>query len=417
MDLIYHGHQGQLENDFEIDPGVQTSRIRWRVEGASKIGLNENGDLVVAVGKNQVRLHEPRAYQADAGQEREVPVRYQIDGDEISFALGQYDHRQKLIIDPVLTYSTFLGGTGGETAFGVALDASGDVFVTGITASTNFPFSSGAFQTAYVGDGDVFVTEFNPSGSGLVFSTFLGGTGSDTPSHILLDPTGDIYLVGSTTSSNFPTTAGVMQPTYSGNQDAFLTEMKPDGSALIYSTYIGGTGTDFGNAVALDSAGNAYVAGATNSTDIQTRNALQLGNVGQYDAFVTEVSPTGTLLYATYLGGALNDYGVGIAVDASGNVIVGGYTFSTDFPTQDALQSSNAGGSDLFISKFTPGSTALLFSTYLGGGSIDHLAAMATDANGNIYLTGDTQSIDFPVTSNAYHSSLAGTDDPFTCRN
>jgi hypothetical protein len=219
--------------------------------------------------------------------------------------------------------------------------------------------------------------------------------------------------VGSTTSSNFPTTSGVLQPDYAGNQDAFLTEMKPDGSALIYSTYIGGTGTDFGTAVALDAAGNAYVTGSTQSTDFPTKNPIQPGNVGQYDAFVTEVSPTGTLVYSTYLGGALSDYGTGIGVDSSGNVIVSGYTYSSEFPTQDALQSALSGGSDLFVTKFTPGSSSLLFSTYLGGTGIDRSLGMVLDASGNIYLTGDTQSSDFPVTANAYQSTLAGADNTF----
>jgi hypothetical protein len=413
VDLIYHGGQGQLENDFEIDPGADASVVRWNVEGARAIRVDQEGNLVIAAGENNVCLRAPRAYQSENGREREVAVRFTVDAGVVGFRLGSYNHRDKLIIDPVLTYSTFLGSTGGETAYGVALDTAGNVYVTGVTASTNFPFTAGVFQTTYAGDGDVFVSEFNPSATGLIFSTFLGGTGDDVPAQIVLGSSGNIYLVGSTTSNNFPTTPGVMQTAYAGNQDAFLTEMKSDGSGLVYSTYIGGTGTDFGTAMALDTSGNAYVVGSTNSTDLQTRNPLQLSNVGQYDAYVTEVSPTGALLYCTYLGGALNDYGTGIAVDASGNVILSGYTFSTDFPTQQAFQSGLAGGSDLFISKFAPGSTALLFSTYLGGASIDRSWAMTTDANGSIYLTGDTQSLNFPVTPNAYQPALTGTDNPF----
>src|SRR5208282_3078116 len=192
--------------------------------------------------------------------------------------------------------------------------------------------------------------------------------------------------------------------------------MKPDGSALIYSTYIGGTGIDFGTALALDSSGNAYVAGSTNSTDFPTLNPLQLGNAGNYDAFVTEVSPTGALLYSTYLGGSGADNGTGIAVDSSGNVYICGYTYSSNYPTQNALQSSLSGGSDVFVTKFRPGSSALLFSTYLGGSSLDRALAMLVDSSGNIYLTGDTQSADFPVTSNAYQSTLLGADNAFVTK-
>ena len=411
VDLIYYGRKGQLENDFEINPGVNPKVISWQLEGAQKVHIDPTGNLVLTVGENEVRLQQPRAYQLEGDQQHEVPVRYRIHGKKVSFALGKYNRLQKLLIDPVLSYSTYLGGTGGDTAYSVVLDSSGDAYVTGVTASTNFPSTSSAYQTAYDGDGDVFITEFNPAGNGLIFSTFLGGTGDDTPAQILLSSFGNLFIVGSTTSNNFPTTSGVFQPIYAGNQDAFLTEIKPDGSALVYSTYIGGTGADFGTAVAIDSAGNAYVTGSTQSTDFPTLNPIQPGNVGYYDAFVTELSPTATLVYSTYLGGTLNDYGTGVAVDTSGNVTVSGYTYSSNFPTQNALQSALAGGSDIFITKFTPGSSSLLFSTYLGGSSIDRSSGMVVDASGNIYLAGDSQSPNFPVTANAYQSSLAGTDN------
>jgi hypothetical protein len=413
VDLIYYGREGRLENDFEISPGMDPGVISWQVSGAQGIRVDADGDLVLIADASEVRLQQPRAYQLTGGRQVEVPIRYQIRGQNVSFALGPYDRREKLVIDPVLTYSSYLGGTGGDVAYGVAVNSAGNTFVTGSTASLNFPTTSGTYAPTYVGDGDVFVTELDPTGTRLVFSTYLGGSGVDTPSQILLNSAGNIFLVGSTFSNNFPTTSGAFQQIYGGNQDAFLTEMKGDGSALVYSTYIGGTGTDFGTAVTLDSAGDAWVIGSTNSTDFPTLNPLQLGNDGLYDAFITEVSPVGALLYSTYLGGSQADTGTAIAVDASGNVYASGYTYSTDFPTQNALQSSLAGGSDIFITKFTPGSTALLFSTYLGGSSQDQALAMIVDASGNIYLTGDTQSANFPVTTSAYQSSLAGTQNIF----
>jgi hypothetical protein len=321
VDLIYYGRQGRLENDFEVSAGVNPKVISWRLEGAEGIHVDSRGDLVLSVGGSEVRLQQPRAYQLEDGQQRDIPIRYRVHGQKVSFALGKYNRLQNLVIDPVLTYSTYLGGTGSETAYSVAIDSAGDAYVTGVTASTNFPTTASAYQPVYAGDGDVFVTEFNPAGTGILFSTFLGGTGDDTPAQIIRDGAGEIFIVGSTTSSNFPTTSAVFQPIYGGNQDAFLTEMKADGSALIYSTYIGGTGTDFGTAVTLDASGNAYVVGSTQSTDFPTKNPIQLGNVGLYDAFVTEVSSTGALVYSTYLGGSLSDYGTGIAVDSTGECV------------------------------------------------------------------------------------------------
>jgi hypothetical protein len=416
VDLIYYGRQGRLENDFEVNAGTNPKVISWQVEGAEGIRVDSTGDLVLTVGGSEVRLQQPRAYQLDGVQQQEVPIRYQVRGRNVSLALGQYNRRQKLVIDPVLTYSTYLGGTGSDIAYGVAVDSTGEAYVTGVTASTNFPTTPTGYQPTYLGGGDVFVTKFNSSGGGVLFSTYLGGSGLETPAQILLDASKDIFLVGSTTSINFPTTSGAFQQTYGGNQDAFLTELKPDGSALIYSTYIGGTGTDFGTALALDSSGNAFVAGSTQSTDFPTRNPLQLGKVGLSDAFVTEVSSTGALKYSTYLGGSLADYGTGIAVDKSGNVYICGYTTSADFPTQNALQSSLGGGFDIFLTKFTPGSSALLFSTYLGGSSDDRAFAMILDSSGSIYLTGDTQSTNFPVTATAYQATLLGTANAFVTK-
>ncbi len=229
VDLIYYGRQGNLENDFEVAPGTNPKVISWRTEGAEKARIDDTGNLILMVGDDQVRLQQPRAYQLQGERQVEIPVRYKVHGEKISFALGKYDRRQKLIIDPVLTYSTYLGGSGGDTAYGVALDSTGDVYVAGVTASTNFPVSSSTFQSTYAGDGDVFIAEFNPAGTGLIFSTFLGGTGNDTPAEILLSSFGNLFIVGSTTSNNFPITSGVLQQNYAGNQDAFLTEMKPDG--------------------------------------------------------------------------------------------------------------------------------------------------------------------------------------------
>ncbi len=421
VDLIYYGRQGRLENDFEISAGTNPKVIAWQLAGADSIRINSAGDLVFSVGGKEVSFAQPTAYQMEDGEQKDVSIRYRVRGRKISFALGKYNRHENLVIDPVLTYSSYLGGTGGEVAYGVAVDGSGDAYVTGVTASNNFPTTASVYERTYVGDGDVFVTEFNPQGNGLVFSTYLGGTGDDTPAQIYLDntrpnATGNLFITGSTTSLNYPVTGAAFQQAFGGIQDGFLSEITPDGATLVMSTYIGGEGTDFGSALTLDSSGNVYVVGSTNSTDFPTMNPVQLGNNGGYDAFVTEVNHAGQLEYSTYLGGTLADYGTGISVDSSGNILVSGYTFSSDFPTQDALQSALGGGSDLFLTKFTPASSSLLFSTYLGGSSNDESLGMVLDSGGNIYLTGSTQSPNYPVTTSAYQSSLLGTTNAFVTK-
>jgi hypothetical protein len=416
VDLVYYGQQGELENDFVVAVGADPAVIAWDLEGAQGIRVDAAGDLLLAVGGNQVRLHRPRAYQEDAGGRREVPVRYRVRGQQVGFVVGRYDRGRALTIDPVLTYSTYLGGSGGDQAYAIAVDSSLNAYVTGITASVNFPTTPGVVQTTNAGGGgDVFLTKFNPAGTGVEFSVFLGGSGVDAPSAMLLDSSGNIYITGSTLSPNFPTTSGVLQPTYGGNGDAFLAELDPSGSSLVFSTYLGGTGTDYATAMAFDSKGDVFLTGSTTSKDFPTLNPLQLGNDGASDVFVTEVNPTGTaLLYSTYLGGSNADYATAIALvnpsnpDGPVSLYISGYTYSANFPTQNAYQSTLAGGSDAFVTELIPGNAALVFSTFLGGSSNDRVFAMALDASGNIYLTGDTQSGNFPATTNAFQSANHG---------
>ena len=442
VDLVYYGNQsGQLEYDFIVAPGADATAISLDVGAAlvpargrpqrPPLQIAADGDLIIHLDDGNVRFHKPIVYQVDpapapsaAGLPPGTRRSSLIEGhytltasNQVGFMLGPYDHTRTLVIDPVLSYSSYLGGSAGDVAYGIAVDSSGDAYVTGSTVSPNFPTTSGGVQTTPGGASDVFVSKFNPSGSGLLFSIYLGGNGADTASAILLDSSGDIYLVGSTSSTNFPTTTGALQTTYGGNGDAFLTELKPDGSALVYSTYLGGSQADNATALALDSAGDVFLTGSTQSHDFPTMNPLQLGNDGVSNVFVSEVNPTGTaLVYSTYLGGSSSDYGTSIALDGSGNVYISGYTYSTDFPTQNAFQSVLAGGSDAFITELTPGNTGLVFSTFLGGNSIDRVFSMSLDPSGSIYLAGDTQSTNYPVTSSAFQSVNHGLADAFVTK-
>jgi hypothetical protein len=437
VDLVYYGNQsGQLEYDFIVAPGADASAISLDVGGGlapaggqgSPLQIAADGGLIIHLDAGDVRFHKPIVYQVDpapvpstAGSALVPPHSPRVDGqytldaqNRIRFALGPYDHTRPLVIDPALSYSSYLGGSGGDAASGIAIDSSGDTYVTGSTASTNFPTTTGGVLTTAGGGGDIFVSKFNPSGSGLLFSTYLGGSGADAASAILLDSSGYIYLVGSTFSPDFPITAGAAQTVYGGFGDAFLTKLKPDASALVYSTYVGGSQADNATALALDSAGDVFLTGSTQSPDFPTLNPLQLSLAGVSNAFVTKVNPTGTaFLYSTYLGGSSSDYGTAIALDGSGNVYISGYTYSTDFPTQNAFQSVLAGGSDGFITELTPGSPALVFSTFLGGNSIDRVFSMWLDASGSIYLAGDTQSTNFPVTPSAFQSVNHGLANAF----
>jgi hypothetical protein len=322
-----------------------------------------------------------------------------------------------------LVYSTYLGGGSDEQGLGIAVDAAGNAYVTGYTQSTNFPTTSGAFQTANQGLVDAFVTKLNPTGTApLVYSTYLGGNDQEQGDGIAVDATGNAYVTGYTQSTNFPTTPGAFQTANQGGYDAFVTKLNPTGSApLVYSTYLGGSDLDQGRGIAVDAAGNAYVAGYTQSTNFPTTSgAFQPAPAGGLtDAFVTKLNPTGSapLVYSTYLGGSSGDAGFGIAVDSIGNAYVTGFTHSTNFPTTaGAIQSANQGGYDAFVTALNPlGTAPLIYSTYLGGSSDEIGHGIAVDA-GNAYVTGDTESTNFPTTPGAFQTANGGLSDAFAAK-
>jgi hypothetical protein len=299
-----------------------------------------------------------------------------------------------------LVYSTYLGGNGGNSidiAKGIAVDSAGNAYVTGYTGSANFP-TKNPFQGQRAGSYDAFVTKLSPTGSALVYSTYLGGNGPDYPNGIVVDSAGSAYVTGQTASTTFPT-RNPFQGTNAGNNDAFVTKLSPTGSALVYSTYLGGSGTDFAYGIALDSAGNAYVTGYTHSTNFPTKNPFQgVYPGGYYTAFVTKLSPTGgALVYSTYLGGSYADVAYGIAVDSAHNAYVTGSTGSANFPTKNPFQGVSAGNYDAFVTKLSPTGSALVYSTYLGSNGVDYAYSIALDSSRNAYVTGYTKSTNFPT--------------------
>jgi len=416
VDLVYYGNQRELEYDFVLQPGANPTQIRMQIEGASRLRL-ERGDLVLTSVGGEVRLRQPHIYQEVNGVRRNVRGRYAIRGaKEVGFRVSGYDTTRALIIDPVLAYSTYLGGNLGDAAARIAVDAAGNAFVTGGTTSTDFP-TANAIQPTYGGISDVFVTKINSEGTSLVYSTYLGGSGEDDPGGITVDAAGNAYVTGRTISSNFPT-FNAFQPTKLGTNNAFVTKINAAGNALIYSTYLGGSGTfDVGTGIAADSSGNAYVTGVANSTDFPVVNAFQPTNHGGAgDIFVTKFNANGSaLVYSTYLGGSDLDVGRSIAVDAAGNAYVTGNTWSTDFPTANAFQPTYHGGSDAFVAKISASGGTLDYSTYLGGSGYDGAEDVAFDTAGNVYLTGSTASSDFPA-ANAIQPTLRGSNDAFVTK-
>ena len=385
INLIYYGSQRQLEYDFVVAPGADAGVIQLNFQGAQGLSLDAQGNLVVQTAGGDLVEHAPVLYQDVAGARQAVSGGYVLEANgQVGLAVGSYDASKPLVIDPVLSYSTYLGGNSDDYGEGIAVDSSGNAYVTGYTTSTNFPTASPLQASFRGGTSDAFVTKLNANGT-LAYSTFLGGSGDDAGYGIAVDSSGNAYVTGYTSSINFPT-ASPLQGSFGGVRDAFVTKLTASGT-LAYSTYLGGSGDDEAFGIAVDNAGNAYVTGQTASTNFPTATPLQGSNRGGYDAFVTKLTASGALAYSTYLGGNDNDGGYGIAVDSSGNAYVTGNEHSTNFPTASPLQASFGGVLDAFVTKLTT-SGALAYSTYLGGSGNDVGEGIAVDSAGNAYVTG-----------------------------
>lgn len=403
VDLVYYGNGGRLEYDFVVAPGAGPGPIRFTVSGARGVALDAQGNLVLHTAGGDVTEQAPALYQVVNGVRRAVAGRYVLGTHgQVGFAVGAYDPRLPLVIDPVLSFSSyFAAGTGAA----VAVDSLGYTYFTGDTPGTGFP-TAHPIQGGYAGGlDDAFVAKLNPAGTALVYSTFLGGNNADNGTGIAVDAAGNVYVTGNTTSVTFPTVAP-FQTALAGSDDVFVTKLNAAGNAIAYSTYLGGSGGDFSSGLAVDAAGNAVVAGAAGSTNFPTVNALQAHNRGSgatpQNAFVAKFTPAGQVVYSTYLGGTATDDALGVTEDSTGNAYVGGETMSTDFPTTaGAFQTTNHGSLDGFVTKINPTGSALVYSTYLGGSVDDELFGIAVDPFGEAYVAGSTQSTDFPV-ANAF---------------
>jgi Beta-propeller repeat len=415
----YANRAGELEFDLTLAPGVDPDRIRLSYSGADELRIDPSGALVLRAGGAQIRQAPPVVYQWVDGVKREVQGRYVVHGaSQVGFALATYDRSIPLVIDPVLTYSTYLGGSGDEFPIWSAIDRAGNFYVTGFTNSTDFPTTGGSFQPTFGGgDGDAFVAKLNRSGSGLVWSTYLGGDAFDVAIGLDVDRHGDVVVTGETGSTGFPTTPGAFQPTFAGGPtDAFVTKLNAKGSKLLFSTFLGGAeGFDVGFISFFDKHGNVHVEGDTGSPDFPTTpGSFQPAfGGGPGDGFVVKLRPNGArLVYSTFIGGSGADGAHDGELDKAGNFYIDGFTESTDFPTTPgAFQPTFGGGtSDAWAAKLNKTGTALVYSTYLGGEGDEDVFDLTTDRSGSAYIPGQTSSADFPVTPGAFQTTFQGGD-------
>jgi hypothetical protein len=475
IDLVYYGTSRDIEHDFIVAPGSRPDQIVWAFEGADALRVRENGDLQIAGGAAPLVFRAPKAFQgteSDGGRHA-VDVRYRLlDDNHVGFAIASYDTTKPLTIDPVLNAastlgghaddegsaiavdnagniyvagittsvdfpasgtpggnldvfvtklnssgtivlsSTYIGGSKADDARALAVDASGNVYVAGVTQSPNFPTHTPLPSHAtLLGDSDAFVFKLSTTGAGLIFSTYLGGTGSEEGHGIAIDSAQNVYVTGDTTSTDFPTVSP-RQAASGGNLDAFVSKLSPAGTSLLYSTYLGGSDTDSASAIAADAAGNVTIVGSTVSTNFPVSAAFQAALIGDVDAFVTRLTPTGTLTFSTYLGGSDVDVARAVAMDADGNAFVTGSTLSPNFPTSPgAIQPAPKGAFDAFVTGVAPNG-GIFVSTYLGGSSSDRGHAIAVDAAKRVYIAGQTLSTDFPATHPA-QTTIAGDRDAF----
>jgi len=470
IDLVFYGNQGRLEYDFELSPGSDPQQVVLRFDGPEKVTIGGDGSLSLALDGDNVRLQSPRIYQRWGEEERRVPGRFVLRGkNEVGFALGDYDPSRTLVIDPILSYSTYLGGSGDEACSvilktgvpvsgcpAVAVDAASNAYIAGSTDSSNFPITASPYQSGRKGTANIFIAKFNNVANTLEFATYLGGSGTDTSAGLALDAGLNVIVAGTTSSSNFPTSSSAFQTTPASTHDhAFVSKLDPTGHTLLYSTYLSGNGIDNATGLAVDPGSNVYVTGTTTSTNLPsnspfsafpaTLGAFQTAPASgsQIQFFMSKVDPTlsgsSSLAYSTYFGGGNPStaiaVGGGIAVDSSSNVyITGGTNFlhvgaANDFPIVNAYQGcldtapltttsttncpNNVTASDAFVAKINPnsptvtGTAQLLYSTYLGGTGADIGYGIAVDSS-SAYVTGSTTSTDFPAAGTGVFQSGHG---------
>jgi len=433
VNAVFYGKEGTIEYDLVVAPAADWKQIKFAFEGARHVSLAKNGDLLLKLDDGEVRQHLPKVYQQIGGRQRTLAASYVINPDQtVGYRIEGVDRRQKLVIDPVLSYSTYIGSSTADSVNSIAVDQFGRAYVTGDTVfgfPTKNPAQGNRLQS------DAFVTKFFATGGGLIYSTYLGGNGGDRGTAIAVDRFGNAYVAGTTTSADFPVTAGAFHSPVPGTSPSFVTKLSPSGSAIVYSLILGGEEFDLINAIAIDSQQRVYVTGGTASSGFPVKNAFESSypsqppSSGGESAFVTRINQSGSDLdYSTYLDGSIASSGFGIAVDSTFHAYVTGFTSSPDFPTtpgafQRVFRAAtipdfphDIPGTSAFVTKFSADGKTLSYSTFLGGTSNDAGTGIAVDSSDRAYVTGTAKSSDFPVKSGGFQTTRHGTSDAFVTK-
>jgi Beta-propeller repeat len=424
IDVVYYGTGREIEYDFEVAPGADPSRIRMHFDGVDAMRLNEHGDLILTLGSSEITQRVPVVYQRGAsGEIVKVDASYRIGTDgAVRVQVASYNRAEKLIVDPTITYSAYLQGSGFDQGTVVTHDSKGLVYMAGSTNSQDFPIVGDSEQPASGGGTNVWLMQLDPTqgGNAILYSTYLGGGATDILNSMVIDQNGVFYVTGSTSSGGFPVSAGALVATNAANTHGFVSmiDSTQGSNGLIYSSYLGGTQNDSGNGIAVAN-GFIYVTGTTDSPDFPVAgNSYQVALSGDFDAFVVQIDPTqsgaASEVAGTYLGGVFEDVGETIALDAAGQVYVAGLTFSDGFPVStNGYQQSYTGGGDGFLSVLNLQAGTLVYSTFLGGSAQDEVKKLVIDPKGQVAMTGYTLSFDFPVTKNALQAGFGGVSNAF----
>jgi hypothetical protein len=400
VDLEYYGNQRRLEYDFLVKPKANPASIRLQFDGVINLSVSSEGELILNTKAGELRQKKPVIYQQENGERREIRGGYKLKNGTVGFWIGDYDNEKTLVIDPVIVYATYHGGTGADSGNAVTVDGSGSAYIVGNT-SGSFPVTTSQIYGG--GASDIFISKLNSLGSGFIYSTYLGGNQTDSGKGIAVDGQGNVYITGQTNSTNFPRSQNPRQNIYGGGaSDAFAAKLNATGNALVYSTFHGGFGADDGRDIAVDTNGQAYLTGETSSnSDFPTLFARQINyGGGASDAFISKLNAAGNqFIFSTYHGGNQTDTGRGITVDSPNNIFVVGHTASSDFPTNNAVQGEYGGGaSDAFVTKLSADGQNLIYSTFHGGSLGDYGYDIAVNNSDSAFITGETNSVtNFPI--------------------
>jgi hypothetical protein len=438
IDLVYYGNGQQLEYDFVVRPGMDPAQIKLKFEGVESARVDEaSGDLLLETGSGTLRQLKPFVYQDAEGVRTEIASTYSMERDHdainVSFNIAPYDTTKELVIDPILSYGTYLGGNTFDEGRSIAVDNQGNAYVVGTAASRDFPTTPGTIKPTMLPRTDApnsfwydaFVTKINPSGTALVFSTYFGGrNGNETGSGVALDASGNIVIAGTTMSADFPT-VNAYQSTFGGTDDAFAAKLNPTGSAIIFSTYLGGNSTDLGGSVAVNqSTGDAVFSGYASSGNFPTTPGAykqrlcdntpgSCNGIFYSGSYLVKLTGNGGIVYSTLFDAAIAD----VTLDSSDNAVFAGSAFTTAPTTPGAYQPVSSGGTDGYIAKMNPAGNTLLYGTFLGGGlHSDRVKAIVLDAEENIYVAGQTENTAFPTTPGAFDTTFNGGHDGFVTK-